>query len=93
MPKVRPLTQKQRDEQAIQQEIQRTCQLVLDAAREKRGREDKTYSQVAEDIGVCTNTFLKWRKGKLPEASFGGVIEACARMGYRLALEPFPSHR
>lgn len=90
MPKVRPLTQRQREEQAIQMEIQRASQLVLNAAREKRGREDKTYAQVARDIGVCPNTFLKWRGGKLPDASFGGVIAACARMGYRLTLEPFP---
>lgn len=93
MPKIRGLTQKQRDEQAVEREIQNASRDFLDAARKKRGLEDKTYAQVAEDIGVCTNTFLKWRKGKLPDASFGAVITAYARMGYRLVQEPIQDRK
>ena len=54
---VRGLTQKERDAQIIEQEIQRASQDFLNVAREKRGREDKTYAQVAEDIGVSNILF------------------------------------
>lgn len=88
MPRVRGLTQKQRDEQVIELEIQRASKDFLTVARTKRGLEDKTYTQVAEDIGVTRDTLQRWRNGKLAEAGFGRVIAAYARMGYRLVPEP-----
>lgn len=87
MPKVRGLTQKQREAIAIEDEIQRASQDFLNAARMKRGMEDKTYAQVADDIGVSKDTFIKWRAGKVPEASFGRIVIAYAKMGYRLVPE------
>ncbi|MBD5098169.1 MAG: hypothetical protein HDT35_01200 [Clostridiales bacterium] len=93
MPKVKGLTQKERDAQAIEREIQRASQDFLNVAREKRGREDKTYAQVAEDIGVSKDTFWQWRAGKLPSAGFGRVIASYARMGYRLVPEPIAGSR
>lgn len=87
MPKIRGLTQKQRDAIAIENEIQRASQDFLNIARMKRGMEDKTYAQVADDIGVCRDTFLKWRAGKIRDACFEKIIAAYAKMGYRLVLE------
>ncbi len=87
MPKMRGLTQKQRDAMLVEGEIRKASQDFLTATREKRGLEDKTYAQVAEDIGVCKDTFFKWRSGKVGEANFGKIIAAYARMGYRLVPE------
>ncbi|MCI9458816.1 MAG: hypothetical protein HFE44_17930 [Oscillospiraceae bacterium] len=87
MPKVRGLTQKQRDAMALEDEIRRASQDFLNATRLKRGLEDKTYGEIAEDIGVCRDTFLKWRSGKVREATFGKIISAYAKMGYRLVPE------
>ena len=92
MPKVKGFTQKQRETQIIDTEIQRASKDFLTAARAKRGLEDKTYTQIAEDIGVTRDTLRKWRGGKLPDASFGRVIAAYARMGYRLVPEPIQSN-
>lgn len=93
MPKARPLTQKQREQEAIEKEVDRACKDFLLAIGMKRGVEEKTYTQIAEEIGIHRNTLLEWRKGELPDARFAHVVEAYARMGYRLVLEPINSSK
>ena len=88
MPKVRPLTRQERETQAIENETKRICTEVLTAVREKRGLEEKTYAQVAEEIGISVDRLNRWRNGELPSAGFGRGITACTKMGYRLVLEP-----
>lgn len=89
MPKIRPLTKKQRDEQAIEREIQRAADDFLRVINMKRGLEGKTYSQVSEDIGVSRTALQSWRlDGKLQNARFGRVVTVYAKMGYRLVPEP-----
>ena len=71
MPKVRPLTRQERETQAIENETKRICTEVLTAVREKRGLEEKTYAQVAEEIGISVDRLNRWRNGELPGAGFG----------------------
>lgn len=94
MPKIRGLTQKQRDEQAVEAEIQRAVQDFLRAVGLKRGLEDKTYAELAAELGVSQDRLQKWRKeGALPKAGFGRVVAAYAKMGYRLVPEPITAGR
>lgn len=86
MPKVRGLTKKQREEWTIENELKRASQDFLNTAKEKR-LEDKTYRQIARELGVSANTFLQWRAGGVTDAHFGRIIAAYARMGYRLVPE------
>lgn len=89
MPKVRGLTQKQRDEQAVEAEIRRAADDFLHAVRVKRGVEEKTYAQVAKELGMSQDTLQRWRReGALPQAGFGRIVAAYAKMGYRLVPEP-----
>lgn len=88
MPKVRPLTKSQREAQAIEDEIQRTSREFLAIVGERRGRDDKTYAQMADFIGVSPDRYQKWRKGELPHAAFGRVVAASRKLGYRVVFEP-----
>ena len=89
MPKVKPLTQRQREAQAIENEIQRVSKDLLSIIGERRGRDDKTYAQMAEFIGVSPDRYQRRRRnGKLPGASLGRVVTAARKLGYRIVFEP-----
>lgn len=87
MPKV-ILTQKQREAQVVEREVQLACQTLLTALGEKQWREGKQHLQIAAEIGLSRNAYCQWRNGKLPEAGFGRVLTAWAKLGYRLVPEP-----
>lgn len=89
MPKVRPLTQKEREAQAIDNEIQRVSKELLGLIGERRGRDDKTHAQIAEFIGVSPDRYQKWRRnGELPGTSLSRVVTAARKLGYRVVFEP-----
>jgi len=88
MPKVKPLTRRQREEQAVEDEIRRVEREFNRAVGLKRGLEDKTYLQLAEEIGVSAFTLNAWRHGKLRDAGMGRVVTAARKLGYRIVFEP-----
>lgn len=88
MPRIKGLTEQQREQQATEAELARTSQAFLTILGEARGRSEMTYDQMAELIGTHPNTLRKWRKGKLPEAEFGKVISAAQKLGYRIEFVP-----
>lgn len=89
MPKVRPLTQREREAQANENEIQRVSNDLLHIIGERRGRDDKTYAQMAEFIGVSPDRYQRWRRnGELPGASLSRVVTAARKLGYRVVFEP-----
>jgi len=88
MPKVRPLTRAEREAQAGRDEMQRVSREFLGILGERRGREDKTYAEMAEYIGVCPDCYQDWRKGKLSKAKLERIVEASRRVGYRIEFVP-----
>lgn len=88
MPKVKGLTRAEREAQAGRDEMQRVSREFLGILGERRGREEKTFAQMAEYIGVCPDCYQDWRKGKLPSATFGRIVEASRRVGYRIEFVP-----
>lgn len=89
MPKIRPLTQKEREAQSIETEIQRVSKDLLGIIGERRGRDDKTHAQMAEFIGISPDRYQRWRRnGELPGASLGRVVTAARKLGYRVVFEP-----
>lgn len=89
MPKTRPLTKAEREAQAIENEIQRTSREFLSIVGERRGRDNKTYAQMADFIGVSPDRYQKWRRnGELPGASLSRVVTAARKLGYRVVFEP-----
>lgn len=88
MPKVRPLTQREREAQAIENEIQRASKDFLTIVGERRGRDDIDRGEMAEFIGISRNAFYHWRNGGLPAAKFGQIVSASRKLGYRVVFEP-----
>ena len=88
MPKVRPLTQRERDTQVIENEIQRVSKDLLTIIGERRGRDDIDRGEMAEFIGISRSAFYHWRNGGLPVAKFGQVVAASRKLGYRVVFEP-----
>jgi len=88
MPKVRPLTRAEREIQARRDEMQRVSKEFLGILGERRGREEKTFAEMAEYIGVCTDCYQDWRKGKLQKAKLERIVEAARRVGYRIEFAP-----
>lgn len=88
MPKVRPLIQRGREAQAIENEIQRTSRDFPTIIGERRGRDDIDRGEMAEFIGTSRSAFYHWRNGGLSGAKFGQVITASRKLGYRVVFEP-----
>ena len=89
MPMVRPLTKAEREREAIEREIQHASEDLLRIIGERRGRDDKTYAQMADFIGVSPDRYQRWRhKGELKGASLGRVVTVARKLGYRVIFEP-----
>lgn len=82
MPKVRPLTSAQREEESKNA----LCKEILDRLNEKRGRERKTNTIFCEEIGVARATWYRWNNGELLSCEFGCLLTALHRSGLKLVL-------
>lgn len=82
MPKVRPLTSAQREEESKKA----LCKEIMDRLNEKRGRERKTNAAFAEELGITRATWYRWNNGELPSCEFGKLLTALHRSGLTLVL-------
>lgn len=82
MARTRPLTQAQREEA----ERKRICQDIMDRLNERRGRDRKSNTEFAADIGVSKDTWYRWNRGELPTCEFGKLLVALYRAGLALEL-------
>lgn len=88
MPKVRPLTQREREAQAIENELKRTSDDFLSIVGERRGRDDMSRCDMAEFIGISEWLFYKWRSEGMKSAKLGQLVAAARKLGYRIVFEP-----
>ena len=82
MPKTRPLTQEQREEEARK----RLCQDILDRLNEKRGRERKSGKAFARELGISDYTWWRWNTGGISTGELGNVVTVLYRAGMKLEL-------
>ncbi|MCI8623792.1 MAG: hypothetical protein HFG26_09030 [Provencibacterium sp.] len=84
MPKVRGLTRQQREKA----EVRRVSDDILEVIRTKRGQEEKSFMQVAEDVGLTRDQYQRWRANGIGSARVEKAVIAAYRSGYRLELVP-----
>ncbi len=82
MPKTRPLTAAQREEE----EQRVLCKEIMDRLNEKRGRERKNNTEFAVELGIAKATWYRWNNGELPACEFGNLLTALSRAGLKLGL-------
>lgn len=84
MPKVRGLTRQQREKA----EVRRVSDDILEVIRTKRGQEEKSFMQVAEDVGLTRDQYQRWRANGIGTVRVEKAVIAAYRAGYRLELVP-----
>lgn len=82
MPRVRPLTAAQREEESKQV----LCKQIMDRLNEKRGRERKNNTEFAIELGIAKATWYRWNNGELTSCEFGNLLTALSRAGMKLVL-------
>lgn len=83
MPKTRPLTQGQREDEAQN----KLCREIMDRLNETRGRDRQSNEAFAKRIGVSDFTWRRWNNGQIALSEISRVVLALHRVGYRLNLE------